>query len=81
MERFVFDSYPMGWTRENIPWLVLEKKENRAKLISEYVQDWSPFNQSRNAFLPPTWDSKKTPQEDKKGFGTRKRDKSLFCVV
>ena len=34
--------------RENVPWLILEKKEGRVKLISEYVLDWSGFNHTLN---------------------------------
>lgn len=54
-ERFVFGSYPMGDSRENIPWLVLEKKENRVKLISEHVLDWRPFNHTLKKIAVGRW--------------------------
>ena len=40
----MFGSYPIDETRENIPWLVLEKQGNQAKLISEFVLDAHGFN-------------------------------------
>ena len=41
------------------------------------LAQWEQHGKSKNE----RGGCEKTPQEDKKGFGARKRDKSFFCVV